>query len=677
MAGPIRKLVQLVLDRRAANRMEKDATRSLSTIDKGLGKVRTAALRVGAAIASAFAFQALVRFGKELFKLGLAVEETANKFNTTFGESADLLDAFLVDFTQVAGLTKTEGREMAATAGAIAQGLGFAVDASSEFSARILQLAGDLASFNNVPIEETFNALRSGLTGETEPLKRFGIVLRQDEVNMRALMATGKRLASELTQQELAAARLTLVYEKAGVALGDLERTQGSTANRLRQFTAAWRELKEAIGFAIVGASEADSLLERMTITIRRLTEWVDRNHGSFEALADVLRLVARALLAVVNITNRTIEILTGGLTVALGAVVKAFAGTTRSVVGAGNAVAWFFELVGRDKGGRAIREFVAETEAAALEWERLADAMIKVGMLQGRGLLERPRPARPERQPFSFPAGGAGSAEGAASATEQATKKTKKAKKANEDLTVSLGAANQILVDQQHELRTNATLSALLGSEYDALGREASTLMLTMQALADLGIGPADVRMQGLAARLRDVQEQARRSQDQLELMGGVASAVGDVVAGALGAGIGEMAAQKAKQNAIMAAEQLAMALVAALNPVTAAKAPLHLTAAGKFAAISAAWGALAGATGGFSGGGSAGGAASAGTGQAQAQAAQPAGAEIHVYFEGPGFDAVNPQVQRIVAGAIELHRERAGNAVVKIHRNSRSTTA
>jgi hypothetical protein len=234
---------------------------------------------------------------------------------------------------------------------------------------------------------------------------------------------------------------------------------------------------------------------------------------------------------------------------------------------------------------------------------------------------------------------------------------------------TVGLSPINQVLADHRDQLESVATLSALLGDEYDALSAEAGSLMTSMQALADQGIGPTDARMQALAERFREVQREAQLTQDQMQVAGDVASAVSATLAAALGSGVGEMAAIKAKQNAIMAAEQLAMALVSALNPATAPKAAAHLVAAGKFAAISAAWATLAGATGGFSSQ-SAGGTAGAGAGQAATQQVQPAGAEIHIHFVGPGFDAVNPMVQRVVQGAIREHTERAGNAVVKIHR-------
>ena len=107
------------------------------------------------------------------FQLASAVEETGSKFKTVFGESAEAVDEFIDSFGVLAGLSDTQARGIISTTGAIAQGMGFAQDASAKFSAEIVTLAGDLASFNNVPIEQTARAITSALTGEKEALHAY------------------------------------------------------------------------------------------------------------------------------------------------------------------------------------------------------------------------------------------------------------------------------------------------------------------------------------------------------------------------------------------------------------------------------------------------------------------------------------------------------------------------
>ena len=187
----------------------------------------------------------LISQGRKLVQRGAEINETQSKFNTVFGDSSDIVQQFIQDQAQMMGLTETRAQELLATAGSIAQGAGAAKDESAEMSVEVAQLAGDLASFNNAKPQQAFQAITSALTGEREQLKQFGIVIQESMVQQRALSMTSKENADTLTQQEKALASLKLMYEKAGPAVGDLERTSDSAANTGRQAAAAWGDVRD------------------------------------------------------------------------------------------------------------------------------------------------------------------------------------------------------------------------------------------------------------------------------------------------------------------------------------------------------------------------------------------------------------------------------------------------
>jgi len=167
---------------------------------------------------------------------------------------------------------------------------------------------------------------------------------------------------------------------------------------------------------------------------------------------------------------------------------------------------------------------------------------------------------------------------------------------------------------------------------------------------------------------------EKARLLQAEVDMAAMAGQAAGELLAAGLGAGIPALAAAKAKQNAILAAEQAVRGFVLASNPITATLAAPAFAAAKMYAGIAAAWGALAGATGGFSGGGGGGSGSPRDTGGAASERAQPPGDEVHIYFLGPGFSAVNPEVQKVVYGAAQEAAATYGpNTKVKYHRRPR----
>ncbi|MEM7416790.1 MAG: hypothetical protein AAF389_14890 [Gemmatimonadota bacterium] len=230
----------------------KDLREEMSLVDrtiKGVREEMTKTRSVTGLLAGAAGFGYL---SKQAFELGSSVEETQSKFNTVFGDSTQAVQGFIDSYGTIAGLSDQQAQAVLSTTGSIVQGLGFAQQASAEMSVSAVQLAGDLSSFNNVPIEETSRAIQAALTGEREQLKRLGIVLREADVQQRALANSGKANASALTDQEKATATLQLITERAGVAVGDLARTQDSAANQARALGAEIQNLKEEFAVALL-----------------------------------------------------------------------------------------------------------------------------------------------------------------------------------------------------------------------------------------------------------------------------------------------------------------------------------------------------------------------------------------------------------------------------------------
>jgi hypothetical protein len=221
-----------------------------------LGKVGGALKGMASMAVAAGAALAGIAWGaKKIFDLGSSIDETGSKFDTVFGPAAAAeVSAFLDNFAAKAGLTTNEAKALVSTTGAIAQGLGFGQKESGKFATEITKLAADLSSFNNLPTEQVLMGINSALTGEREQMKQLGVVILEADVQAKAFAMTGKEVAKSLTQQEKATATLALITEKAGVAVGDLERTQGSAANVAKRLMTRFRELRDAVSKALMPA---------------------------------------------------------------------------------------------------------------------------------------------------------------------------------------------------------------------------------------------------------------------------------------------------------------------------------------------------------------------------------------------------------------------------------------
>jgi len=99
-----------------------------------------------------------------------------NKVEVVFGENAAAIKQWSKDAAEAFGMSRQKALEAAGTFGNLFRALGLGTPQASDMSKKLVQLAADLASFNNANPEEVLLALRSGLVGEAEPLRKFGVV---------------------------------------------------------------------------------------------------------------------------------------------------------------------------------------------------------------------------------------------------------------------------------------------------------------------------------------------------------------------------------------------------------------------------------------------------------------------------------------------------------------------
>lgn len=268
------------------------AKKGLNDIDKGGQRAGKSALSMATALKAAVTgavAAAVVRLGKSVFDLGSGLAETANKFNTVFGDARGTVTAFGNEFARMAGLSIGQFQEMAATTGAVVQGMGYAEDAAAKFSNEVLKLSGDIASFNNLQTADVVHRITTALTGERDSLKQLGIVVLESEVQHRALQMRMAGVTGALTQQEKAAATLALVTERAGRAIGDLERTQHSTANTAKQLGADVRTIAERLAAAAVGGDDFASALRGVEREAQAVARWLEKNQSALAAWVRVV----------------------------------------------------------------------------------------------------------------------------------------------------------------------------------------------------------------------------------------------------------------------------------------------------------------------------------------------------------------------------------------------------
>ncbi len=183
-----------------------------------------------------------------MVKYASDAEEATNKVDVAFGKSSKEVEKFASTSLKQFGIAKGTAMDMAALFGDMGTSMGLSQKESAKMSTSLVGLAGDLASFKNIGIDQATTALNGIFTGETESLKTLGIVMTQTNLDAFALANGFGKTTSEMTQSELVALRYAYVMDKTKNAQGDFARTGDSTANQLRKFKEGLKEVSANFG---------------------------------------------------------------------------------------------------------------------------------------------------------------------------------------------------------------------------------------------------------------------------------------------------------------------------------------------------------------------------------------------------------------------------------------------
>ncbi|MFA7250461.1 MAG: hypothetical protein WC273_12620, partial [Dehalococcoidia bacterium] len=250
------------------------ANREATSLTRTLGGLRTNYLAIGAAAAGAtVAIGGGVSVVRELAGAASALQESQSKVNVVFGESAGVVNRFSEDSATSFGISQQAALAAAGAYGNMFSTIGLTKDASAEMSVTMVQLAADMASFNDEDPSAMLDRLRSGLSGEAEPLRQFGVLLSEASVKEEAYAAGIAKRGAVLTEAEKVQARFNLIMRQTEIQQGDVARTSDTLANQQRALAAQVDNLQAKIGKA---------LLPYVEKTTQAMNDWIETKGDKF-----------------------------------------------------------------------------------------------------------------------------------------------------------------------------------------------------------------------------------------------------------------------------------------------------------------------------------------------------------------------------------------------------------
>ena len=252
---PNRYIIEMVL--RASDKASGVVRASGKTNEKMAKRSATSFAQIAiAAAAVTFALQRLADGFIQVVSAGADQIEAINKAQVIFKNATGIITLFARKSADAFGISKTDALEYGSSLGIILQKSGETEHATAQMSVQLLKVASDLASIHNIPIADALNKLRAGLVGESEPLRRVGILLNAKAVALKAVELGVAATASEVSEAAKIHARYALIVEESAFAEGDFARTAEDLPNLMRRIQAEVQNLTANIGIDLIPAAK-------------------------------------------------------------------------------------------------------------------------------------------------------------------------------------------------------------------------------------------------------------------------------------------------------------------------------------------------------------------------------------------------------------------------------------
>jgi hypothetical protein len=201
--------------------------------------------------------------------------ESENLFSVSMGKMADSARKWSVEFGKSLGLNDYNIRKNVGTFNVMLTSMGLTEKAALDMSEGLTQLGYDMASFYNIPIEDAFQKLQSGISGETEPLKRLGILVNETTVKNWALTHGMLKQGEQLSETGKVMARYGVIMDATSKAQGDLARTADSPANKLRMLQEQLQKAAIDLGTALLPAVQSFMTISKPFVEqLAKIAQW-------------------------------------------------------------------------------------------------------------------------------------------------------------------------------------------------------------------------------------------------------------------------------------------------------------------------------------------------------------------------------------------------------------------
>jgi hypothetical protein len=333
------------------------AQNSLAGLQKKVSGISRGISRVVGTLGVTLGFAGIIQGAKSSVEAASDLEQQFGALDSIFKGNAGEMKKFSKEMNEI-GLSSAEAARQSSLLGALLKGSGLNIEQTTGKTKDLVKLAGDLAATFGGPTSEAVRAISSLLRGERDPIERYGVSLKQVDINAQMLKDAKNGLVFASDREAAIQATLTLLYDKTTDAQGQAARESDTYAGVTGALTAKFEDMQAQVGEALLptladfskwlqtpeGEAKLQEIVDGIVGIIEELVKlvaWVDKNKDWLVPMVVAIGTLTTAWNIATAAANgyKAAAVLAG----AVGAV-GAGVGAGLAGVGAGAAVGGYME---------------------------------------------------------------------------------------------------------------------------------------------------------------------------------------------------------------------------------------------------------------------------------------------------------------------------------------------
>lgn len=262
-------------------------------------RMMSAFKKIGGVVATAFAVDKVVDFGKSIVDASATVAAEQSAFEQIMGDYSNTAQEKINEIADTTGMVSTRLTPYMTSMTAKFKGLGYDIDDATTLAQDGLTLAADAAAFWDKSLDDSMSALNSFINGSYEGGEAIGLFANDTQMASYAveqgIVSEAKEWAN-LDEARKQATRLEYAQNmmEASGATGQAAKEADQYANVQADLTEKWRQFKAQIGepllqnIVIPAMDKLSGIVDKASTAYKDCTKWISEHHEELKILGGI-----------------------------------------------------------------------------------------------------------------------------------------------------------------------------------------------------------------------------------------------------------------------------------------------------------------------------------------------------------------------------------------------------